>query len=168
MRDERYRAPPAPLPHGYAADVAELRFDTVVGAEDGGTFIEVPLDVPAVFGRVRAPVRVTVNGHTYASTVMRYGDRYYLPLSRANRSAAGVEAGDRVDVALASDDARRTVEVPADLTAALGAAPGARAAFDGAAVSHRREWVQWVTEAKRAETRERRIGRVVEQVLTRS
>jgi hypothetical protein len=148
--------------------VAEVRFETVVGAVDGGTFIEVPLDVPAVFGRVRAPVRVTVNGHTYASTVMRYGDRYYLPLSRANRSAAGVQAGDHVDVGLASDDAPRTVEVPADLAAALGAAPGARAAFDGAAVTHRREWVQWVTDAKRPETRERRIGRVVEQVLARA
>ena len=148
--------------------MAEVRFETVVGPDDGGTSIEVPLDVPAVFGRVRAPVRVTVNDHTYASTVMRYGDRYYLPLSRANRSAARVETGDRVDVALVSDDAPRTVEVPADLAAALGAAPGARAAFDGAAVSHRREWVQWVMEAKRPETRERRIGRLVEQVCGRA
>jgi hypothetical protein len=128
----------------------------------------VPLDVPAVFGRVRAPVRVTVDDHTYASTVMRYGDRYYLPLSRANRFAARVEAGDRVDVALVSDDVPRTVEVPPDLAAALGAAPGARAAFGGAAVSHRREWVQWVTEAKRPETRERRIGRVLDQVRSRA
>ena len=107
--------------------MADVRFETVVGAEDGGTFIEVPLDLPALFGRVRARVRVTVNDHTYARTVMRSGDRYYLPLSRANR-----------------------------------------AAFDGAAVSHRREWVQWVTEAKRPETRERRIGRVVEQVRGRA
>jgi hypothetical protein len=154
--------------HGYAASVAEVRFETVVGAEDGGTFIEVPLDVPAVFGRVRAPVRVTVNGHAFRSTVMRYGDRYYVPLNRANRAAAGVEAGDAVAVALASDDAPRTVEVPADLAEALDAAPGARAAFDGAAFSHRREWVESVTGARRPETRERRIGRVVEQVLARA
>ena len=148
--------------------MAEVRFEAVVGAEDGGTFIAVPLDVPAVFGRVRAPVRVTVNGHTYRSTVMRYGERYYLPLSRANRAAAGVEAGDAVAVELASDAAPRTVEVPADLAAALEAAPGARGAFDGAAFTHRREWVQWVTEAKRPETRARRIGTVVEQVLGRA
>jgi hypothetical protein len=147
--------------------VAEARFQTIVGAQDDGTFIEVPLDVPAVFGRVRARVRVTVNGHTYRSTVMRYGDRYYLPLSRANRDAAGVAAGDAVDVALASDEAPRTVEVPDDLAAALGAAAGARAAFDAASFSHRREWVEWVQEARRPETRERRIGSVVEQVLAR-
>jgi hypothetical protein len=148
--------------------VAEARFQTTVGVQDGGTFIEVPVDVPAIFGRVRAPVRVTVNGHTYRSTVMRYGDRYYLPLNRANRVAAGVAAGDAVDVAVASDDAARTVEVPEDLAAALCATPGARAAFDGASFSHRHEWVAWLQEANRPETRERRIGRVVEQVLARA
>jgi hypothetical protein len=147
--------------------VAEARFETTVGANEHGTFIEVPLDVPAVFGRVRAPVWVTVNGHTYRSTVMRYGERYYLPLARANRAAAGVAAGEAVAVALESDDAPRTVDVPADLGAALDAARGARAAFDGAAYTHRREWVEWVEEAKRPETRERRVGKVVE-VLARA
>jgi hypothetical protein len=147
--------------------VAEARFDAVIGAEGDGTFIGVPLDVPAVFGRVRAPVRVTVNGHTWRSTVMRYGADYVLPLSRANREAAGVRAGDAVTVALASDDAPRTVELPDDLAAALDAAPGARAAFDACSFSHRREWVEWVAEAKRPETRERRVRGVVEQVLAR-
>src|SRR5919206_911818 len=105
--------------------MASERFETVVGTEGAGTFTPVPLDVPAVFGRVRAPVRVTVNGHTWRSTVMRYGADYVLPLSRANREAAGVRAGDAVTVALAADDAPRTVEVPADLAAALDAERGA-------------------------------------------
>jgi hypothetical protein len=148
--------------------MAGARFETVVGSEGTGTFLEVPLDVPAVFGRVRAPVRVTVNGHTWRSTVMRYGERYYLPVNRANREAAGVAAGDAVTVELESDDAPRTVAVPDDLAAALDQAPGARAAFDAMAFSHRREWVEWVTEAKRPETRERRIRGVVEQVLDRA
>ncbi|HEX2102754.1 MAG TPA: YdeI/OmpD-associated family protein [Solirubrobacteraceae bacterium] len=148
--------------------MAEARFQSTVGAQEGGTFIEVPLDVPAVFGGVRAPVRVTVNGHTYRSTVMRYGDRHYLPLNRANREAAGVAVGDAVDVALVAEAEPRTVEVPEDLAAALGAVHGARAAFDSASFSHRREWVEWVQEAKRPETRERRIGRVVEHVLARA
>jgi bacteriocin resistance YdeI/OmpD-like protein/uncharacterized protein DUF1905 len=147
--------------------MANERFEAVVGTEGTGTFVEVPIDVPAVFGRVRAPVRVTVNGHTWRSTVMRYGERYVLPLNRQNREAAGVAAGEAITVDLASDDAARTVDVPDDLAAALEAAPGARAAFDGAAFTHRREWVEWVTGAKRPETRERRIGGVVEQVLAR-
>jgi hypothetical protein len=147
--------------------VAEARFDAVIGAEGDGTFIPVRLDVPAVFGRVRAPVRVTLGGHTWRSTVMRYGTDYVLPLSRANREAAGVQAGDAVTVALVSDDEPRAVAVPDDLAAALDAAPGARAAFDGCSFSHRREWVEWVTEAKRPETRERRVRGVLEQVLAR-
>lgn len=98
---------------------------------------------------------------------MRYGNRYLLPFSRTNREAAGVAAGDTVSVALASDDAPRTVEVPDDLAAALDAAPRARAAFDAGSFSHRREWVEWVSGAKRPETRERRVRGVVEQVLAR-
>jgi Bacteriocin-protection, YdeI or OmpD-Associated/Domain of unknown function (DUF1905) len=147
--------------------MAGVRFEAVLASDGSATFVEVPLDVPAVFGRVRAPVRVTIGGHTWRSTVMRYGARYYLPVSRANREAAGVAAGDTVVVELAADDAPRTVEVPDDLAAALDAEPGARAAFDASAFSHRREWVTWVVEAKRPETRERRVRGVVEQVLAR-
>jgi hypothetical protein len=148
--------------------MAGAHFETVLASEGTGAFLEVPLDVPAVFGRVRAPVLVTVNGHTWRSTVMRYGERYYLPVNRANREAAGVAAGDAVTVDLESDDAPRTVAVPDDLAAALDQAPGARDAFDAMSFSHRREWVEWVTEAKRPETRERRIRGVVEQVRARA
>src|SRR4051812_29254972 len=129
-----YRRDPA----GTGGDVPEARFDTVIGSEDGGTFIPVALDVPAVFGRVRAPVRVTLGGHMWRSTVTRYGTDYVLPLSRRNREAAGVGAGDAVTVVLESDDKPRTVAVPEDLAAALDAAPGARAAFDARSFSHRR------------------------------
>jgi len=147
--------------------VAVVRFETVLGSEGSNTFIEVPLDVPAVFGRVRAPVVVTLGAHTWRSTTMRYGDRYYLPVSRSNREAAGVAAGDTVAVELGPDEAPRTVDVPDDLAAALDAAPGARDAFDASAFTHRREWVTWVTDAKRPQTRERRVHGVVEQVLAR-
>jgi hypothetical protein len=147
--------------------VAEARFDAGIGTEGDGTFIPVPLDVPAIFGRVRAPVRVTLGGHTWRSTVMRYGTDYVLPLSRRNREAAGVRAGEAATVVLESDAEPRTVAVPEDLAAALDAAPGARAAFDGRSFSHRREWVEWVMEAKRPATRERRVRGVVERVLAR-
>jgi hypothetical protein len=167
MPDGQYRPGLPPRSGRYGSDVAEARFETVIGSEGDGTFIPVPLDVPAVFGRVRAPVRVTLGGHTWRSTVMRYGTDCMLPLSRRNREAAGVRAGDAVTVVLESDDEPRTVAVPEDLAAALDAAPGARAAFDGRSFSHRREWVEWVTQAKRPETRERRVRGVVEQVLAR-
>jgi hypothetical protein len=145
----------------------DTRFEAVLERRGSGTFVVVPVDVPAVFGRVRAPVRVTINGHTWRSTIMRYDARYLLGVSREHQAGAGIAPGDTVTVSLASDDAPRVVEVPADLAAALDGAAGARAAFDAASFTHRREWVEWVEEAKRPETRERRVRRVVEQVLAR-
>ena len=63
--------------------MATHRFETVLEAEDGGVFFEVPLDVPAVFGKARAPVRGTINGQPFRSTVAVYGGRSYLPVKRA-------------------------------------------------------------------------------------
>jgi Bacteriocin-protection, YdeI or OmpD-Associated/Domain of unknown function (DUF1905) len=137
------------------------RFETVLQAEGPGVFVEVPLDVPAVFGRARAPVQVTINGHRYRSTVAVYGGRYYLPVNRAVREAAGVEAGDLVVVELEADEAPREVEVPEDLAAALAADERAAAAFERLSYTHRREHVEWVTEAKRPETRRRRVAETV-------
>jgi hypothetical protein len=140
------------------------RFQAVLGAEDSGVFIEVPLDVPAVFGRARPAVRVTVNGHPFRSTVAVYGSRYYLPVKREFREAAGVAAGDRVEVELEADEEPRTVEPPADLAAALAADPAARAAFDRLSFTHRREYVEWVTGARRPETRRRRVQQAVDML----
>jgi uncharacterized protein DUF1905 len=96
----------------------------------GGRAVVVPLDVPALFGKVRAPVRGTVNGFPYRSTIMRYGDTYYLGLNREVRHGAGIDAGHVVTVELELDDAPREVEVPEELAAVLEAAPAARRAFD--------------------------------------
>ena len=141
------------------------RFETTIAL--GGktaTMFEVPLDVRAVFGRARPPVRVTINGHAYRSTVAAYGDRYYIPLNRGNREAAGVEAGDVVAVTLEPDLEPRRVEVPEDLAGALAAAPSARANFETMSFSHQREYVDWISEAKRADTRSRRIRSAIERL----
>jgi Bacteriocin-protection, YdeI or OmpD-Associated/Domain of unknown function (DUF1905) len=128
------------------------------------TFFEVPLDVPAIFGRARPPVRVTIGGHTYRSTVAVYGGRYFLPLNRQNREAAGVAAGEWIAVELEADTEERTVDVPDDLRAALDANTEARAAFDSLSYSHRKEYADWVAEAKREETRARRIAQTLERL----
>jgi Domain of unknown function (DUF1905) len=75
-----------------------MTFDAVVETEDEGVFVELPFDVKAEFGRARAPVNVTINGFTWPSTVAAYGGRYYLPLRRGVRNAAGIAPGDRVSV----------------------------------------------------------------------
>jgi hypothetical protein len=127
------------------------------------TGIEVPGDVVAALGPgSRPPVTVTVGGHSYRTTVARMGGRFLVPLSAENRTAAGVAAGDQVDVDLEPDTAPREVEVPADLTEALARDDAARATFDGLSYTHRKEWVRWVEEAKKADTRATRLAKTVE------
>jgi hypothetical protein len=127
-----------------------------------GTYLEVPLDVPAVFGRARPPVRGTINGSPLRSTIAKYGDTYFLVVNRKVREAAGVAAGENVDIELELDTKPRTVRVPKDLASALD--EQTRAAFDRMSYTHRREYVEWIQEARRAETRQRRIAKAVELI----
>ena len=149
---------------GFTISAMNHRFETVLEAEDSGVFFEVPLDVRATFGKARAPVRGTVNGQPFRSTVAVYGGRSYLPVNRALREAAGVAAGDTVVIELEADDQPRTVEPPPDLAAALTTDPEARAAFDGLSFTHQREYAEWVAEAKRETTRRRRVEQAVRMV----
>ena len=127
------------------------------------TGIEVPDDVVAALGSGSRPqVTVTVAGHSYRTTVARMGGRFLVPLSAENRTAAGVAAGDQVDVDIEPDTAPREVEVPPDLTDALAGDDAARAAFEGLSYTHRKEWVRWVEEAKKADTRATRLAKTVE------
>jgi len=133
-------------------------------AQGTATFIEVPLDVPAIFGRPRPPVLVTINGHTYRSAIALYGSRYYLPVNRSNREAAGVEPGDTITVEITLDTDVRQVSVPDDLRAALDDDPDAAAEFDRLSYTHQREHVVWIEAAGREETRVRRITQTLERL----
>lgn len=127
------------------------------------TGLQVPDDVvSALGGTKRAPVRVTIGGYTYRTTVASMGGRSLVPLAAEHRTAAGVAAGDEVEVSIELDDSAREVDVPVDLKEALASDDDARAFFDGLAYSHRKEWVRWVEEAKRPETRSTRIAKTVE------
>ena len=143
-----------------------MRFRATV--ELGGktaTGIEVPEDVVAALGSGnRPPVTVTVGGHRYRTTVARMGGRFLVPLSAENRAAAGVAAGDRVEVDIEPDSGPREVAVPADLAEALARDDTARANFDGLSFTHRKEWVRWIEEAKKPETRTTRLARTVESL----
>ena len=140
-----------------------MSFRTVV--ELGGktaTGLVVPDEVVAALGAGKRPaVRVTVGDHTYRTTVASMGGRFLVPLSAENRTAAGVAAGEEVDVELVLDEAPREVAAPPDLLAALADDEPARTTFDALAPSHRKEWVRWIEEAKKAETRTARVSRTV-------
>lgn len=122
--------------------------------------------VAAIAGGPKTPaVTVTVNGsYTFQGRIGRMGGENLLGFNKAVRTAAGVEAGDTVEVVIVAETAPRTVEVPDDLAAALAEA-GAAEAFAGLAPSHRKEYVRWVTEAKRPETRAKRVGEAVPMIL---
>jgi DNA-binding protein YbaB len=139
-------------------------FKTNIQQAEGlnATGIRVPAEVIEAFGSGKKPkVKVTVNGYTYRSTVAAFGDVFMLPLSQEHRQAAGVKAGDDVEVTLELDTEPRTVEVPEELKSALMAKPGAWEAFEGLAFSRRKEAVRQVNEAKAEETRKRRIEKIV-------
>ena len=141
-----------------------MRFRTIVRRGNGSTTgIEVPPAVVEELGAGRRPpVTVTVNGYTYRSTIAVLGGAYLVSLSAQHRAAAGVEGGDEVDVEVVLDASERTVDVPADLAAALDAEPAARRTFDGLSLSNRSWHVLQVEGAKSAETRSRRIAKAVQ------
>jgi Bacteriocin-protection, YdeI or OmpD-Associated/Domain of unknown function (DUF1905) len=129
-----------------------------------GTMFRVPFDLEEAFGRARPPVKVTIRGHTWRTTPGVYGGVGFIVVNREVKAATGVDAPERVRVVVALDTDPRTVRVPADLRAALGADESAKKAFAKLSFSHRRDYVEWVEEAKKPETRARRIVATVERV----
>jgi hypothetical protein len=138
-----------------------VRFESVV--ELGGktaTGVPIPDEVIEALGSgKRPPVTIAINGHTYRTTAVRMGERFFVPLSAENREAAGVAAGDDITVDIEADTAPREVTLPDDLAAAMD--DDARSAYDGLSFTHRKEWVRWVEEAKKPETRATRIEKTV-------
>ncbi len=109
----------------------------------------------------RPAVAVTLNGHGYRTTVGVMGGTAKIPVSAAVREAAGIAAGDLVDVEIVADSAPRTIEVPADLAAAMAASTAAEEFFGQLSYSRQNAWVTWVEQAKQPETRSRRVGQTV-------
>ncbi|HEX4059817.1 MAG TPA: YdeI/OmpD-associated family protein [Streptosporangiaceae bacterium] len=115
-------------------------------------------------GAKRFPVVAAVNGYTWRTSVARMGGEFLVGLSREVREGAGVQSDDEVEVSLELDTAPREVEVPEALAAALADDPEAAASFGRLAFTHRKEFARWVAEAKREETRQRRVQQAIEMI----
>jgi Bacteriocin-protection, YdeI or OmpD-Associated/Domain of unknown function (DUF1905) len=138
------------------------RFTAILGGEAGERpVVEVPFDVKQRFGRARAPVRGTVDGTDFRTTVAVYGNRYCIGFNKELRERAGIAIGDRVQVSLELDRQPRTVEVPPALAAALESDSKARAVFEALSYTHRNEYARWIAEAKRDETRDKRVDKAL-------
>jgi hypothetical protein len=135
----------------------------VVPGGKTATGIQVPDHIVEALGSgKRPPVVVTLSGYTYRTTVASMGGAFWIPLAAEHREAAGVQADQEVDVVIEPDTAPREVTLPDDLAAALDEA--ARSTFDGLAPGHKKEWVRWVDDAKKPETRTARIARTAESL----
>ena len=141
-----------------------MRFRTkILQAGKTATGIRVPDEIVEGMGAgKRPPVRVTINGFTYRSTIAVMGGDYMVGVNADNRAGAGVAGGDTVDVDIELDTAPRAVTVPPDLAAALAAEPAAQRTFDGLSNSNKGWHVQSVEGAKTDETRQRRIAKSIE------
>jgi hypothetical protein len=134
---------------------------------DDGAF-EVPFDVRAVYGSARAPVKMTLLGETYRTRVMVYGGRYVLGIWKAVLAKHNLSGGARLEVTLAPDTDERVVDAPPELAAALKKNAAARAGWTAMSYTHQREWAAAITDAKKPETRARRVAQAVEACAARA
>ena len=132
-------------------------FRAKIVREGSMCFIPLTFDPKDVFGKVRAPVTVTLNGYSYRSTIAVMGGPPCIPLRKSNREAAGLEGGETIDVRLDLDNEKREVIPPADFRRLLETTPGALAHWNRLSYTHQREHVEAIEGAKKPETRARRI-----------
>jgi len=147
--------------------MASKTFRITIGRHELAGVLELPFDPRTVFGKARAPVTVTVNGYTYLSTVAWMGGPPFVPFRRSHREAAGVTEGRPVTVTISLDTARRAVRPPADLSRALKAAPPAWDRWKEMSYTHQREYAESIEEAKKPETRQRRLAGAVAAIAAR-
>ena len=139
-------------------------FKTTIVRNGSMCFIPLTFDPKEVFGKVRAPVTVTLNGYTYRSTIAAMGGPPAIPLRKSHRDAAGLEGGETLEVRLDLDTEKREVKPPADLARALQSVHGATDKWKRLSYSHQREHVEAIESAKKPETRARRIAAAVRLV----
>ena len=132
------------------------------------TGITIPLDVEAIFGAKRVPVKATVNGAVYQGSIVRMGGEYMLGIPKAFREAAGITAGDNIVVTLEADVGERTVTVPADLAGELKKDKKLKAAWDVLSYTLRKENARALEEARKPETRAKRLEKTLELLRSKA
>ena len=146
-----------------------LEFEAVLDGHPGMEALSVnfPYDVEALYGtRGQVKVKVTFDGVPYRGSLAKMGHPcHFLIVRKDIRKLIGKNAGDTVRVTVQRDTEERVVDIPEDLSVLIAAQPEAGARFDKLSYTNRKEYVQWITEAKRPETRERRLHKTIELLL---
>ena len=138
-----------------------------VESPDGGStaFVRLPHSVVSHFGSgKRRPVRTTLKGYAYSTTIAIYGGESYIGVRREIREAAGIVLDESIEITVELDAAERTVEPPPELVAAFDREPDLRLAFEALSYTDRRELAESITSAKRETTRQTRVERALDQL----
>ena len=150
-----------------SSSVSSKTFKTTIYRNGSICFIPLTFDPVSVFGKIRAPVKVTLNGYTYRSTIAAMGGPPCIPFRKSNREAARLDGGETLEVRLDLDTDAREVTPPADFVKALKAAAPAWDRWRDLSYSHQREHVEAIEGAKKSETRTKRIAGAVKMVRAR-
>ncbi|MBV6440552.1 MAG: hypothetical protein EPGJADBJ_02223 [Saprospiraceae bacterium] len=146
-----------------------LEFEAVLDAVEGTEALSInfPYDVEKLYGtRGQVKVKVTYDGVPYRGSLAKMGHHCHFLLVRKDiRKQIGKSAGDKVWVTVQRDTEERVVELPEDLAALFDKNPGAKARYDKLSYTHRKEYVQWINEAKKTETRQTRLQKTIEMLL---
>lgn len=134
-------------------------------AGGGGAYVLFPYDVEKEFGtKGRIPVKATFNGVEYTGSMVKYGDpQHMLPILKAIRERIGKGPGDMVDVVVWKDEAERVLEVP-DYFEKVLKKEKLWDGFSKLSYTHRKEYLRWITEAKKEETRNNRLVKAVDML----
>ena len=128
----------------------------------GGAFVEVPFDVEAAFGSKRPKVKAMIEGIPYRGTLTRMGtDCHVLGIRKEIREQIGKTFGNEVTIMLELDTEPRVVEIPDQLQKAFKAEKEAKARFEELSYTHQKEYVSWINEARKEETRQSRIVKTI-------
>jgi len=142
----------------------KITFKAVIEeAYNGGAYVTVPFDVEEAFGKKRVKVKATIAGQPYRGSLVRMGtEDHILIVIKDIREKAGVTFGDEIEVEVEEDTEPRVVVIPDDVQEALSENLMVAEFFNKLAYSHRKEYMFWVESAKRAETRQKRIVKMIE------
>ncbi|HET9909086.1 MAG TPA: YdeI/OmpD-associated family protein [Anaerolineales bacterium] len=138
---------------------------TILNAGGGGAYVEVPFDVEAIFGSKKTKVKATLEGVPYRGILTRMGTEHHvLIILKGIREKINKTFGDEVNITVELDTEPRVIELPSELTKAFKTETDAKAFFDKLSYTHQREYVMWINEAKREETRQNRIAKTIEML----
>lgn len=132
-------------------------------ADDASAYFTLRFDTREVWGKAKVPVKVTINGYTWRSTVGNRGGQQYIVVNVEARRNAGVKAGDVVTITLEPDTEKREIEIPLPLQKALGTKLAQK--LNSLSFTHKKEFIVWYSEAKKDDTRARRVEKMKQMLL---